>query len=54
MVFNFLSLKLVLQQVNPSSEPSGQSRTPLQNLSISMQFAVVLHANLLGGQCLMA
>jgi hypothetical protein len=30
--------------VEPSSEASGQSATPLQNLSMSTHFVVVLHA----------
>lgn len=34
-----------LQHVGPSSEPSGQSATPLQNFSISMHFEVMLQAS---------
>ena len=41
---------LLLEHVDASSLPSGQSDTPLQKLDTSMQTADVLQANRLGGQ----
>ncbi len=43
---------LLLEQLVPSSEPSGQSDMPLQNFVTSTQIADELQANLFGAQFL--
>ena len=43
---------LFAEHVEPSSEPSGQSLMPLQNLATSTHRAEPLHAKRLGGQFL--